>query len=89
MYQAFQSASRDGERLPITFEWVPKWNNRAIDDNMGVMVALGLDVPNFTKDVPNFTKDVPNFIKDVPRVPKYVLRWGMASNHFGMGSQIN
>ena len=55
---------------------------------MGVMVSLGLDVPNFTKDVPNFTKDV-NFIKDVPRVPKYVLRWGMASNHFGMGSQIN
>ena len=56
---------------------------------MGVMVALGLDVPNFTKDVPNFTKDVPNFIKDVPGVPKYILRWGMASNHFGMGSQIN
>ena len=42
---------------------------------MGVTVALGLDVPNF--------------IKNVPRVPKYVPRWGMTSNHFEMGSQIN
>ena len=49
---------------------------------MGVMVALGLDVPNFTNDVPNF-------IKNVPRVPKYVPRWGTTSNHFEMGSQIN
>ena len=49
---------------------------------MGVTVALGLDVPNFTNDVPNF-------IKNVPRVPKYVPRWGMTSNHFEMGSQIN
>ena len=46
---------------------------------MGVTVALGLDVPNFTNDVPNF-------IKNVPRVPKYVPRWGMTSNHFEMGS---
>ena len=49
---------------------------------MGVTVALGLDVPNFTNDVPNF-------IKNVLRVPKYVPRGGMTSNHFEMGSQIN
>ena len=35
---------------------------------MGVPIALGLDVPNFTKHVPNFMKDVPNFVKNVPRV---------------------
>ena len=26
---------------------------------MGVLEALGLDVPNFMKDVPNFVKNVP------------------------------
>ena len=26
--------------------------------------------------------NIPNFLKDVPRVPKFVLRWGMTSNHF-------
>ena len=35
---------------------------------MVVPVALGLDVPNFTKDVSNFMKDVPNFVKDEPRM---------------------
>ena len=30
-----------------------------------VLIAQGLDVPNFVKDVPNFLKDVPNFIKDL------------------------
>ena len=35
---------------------------------MGVLEAIGTDVPNLMNDVPNF-------VKDVPRVPKYVLRW--------------
>ena len=48
---------------------------------MGVMVALGLDVPNFTKDVPNFENDV-------PRVPKGVPKWGSTTNHFLLGSQM-
>ena len=36
---------------------------------MGVLEAIG-------SNVPNLMNDVPNFVKDVPRVPKYVLRWG-------------
>ena len=39
-------------------------------------------------DVPNLMKDVPNFVKDVPRVPNYVPRWGLAPNHFLMGSKM-
>ena len=35
---------------------------------MGVLEAIG-------SNVPNLMNDVPNFVKDVPRVPKYVLRW--------------
>ena len=63
---------------------------------MGVSESIGSDVPNlikdvhnFVKDVPNFVNDVPNFIKDVPNFvkdvlweSKFVLRWGMTSNHF-------
>ena len=48
---------------------------------MGVLVALGMDVPNFIRDVPNF-------IKDVPRVSKSIPRWGSVSNHFLMGSEM-
>ena len=33
-----------------------------------VLVAQGLDVPNF--------------VKDVPRVSKSIMRWGTTSNHF-------
>ena len=35
---------------------------------MGVLEAIGCDVPNFIKVVPNF-------VKDVPRVPKCFPRW--------------
>ena len=58
-------------------------------NKIGVLVAQGLDVPNFFKDVPNFVKDipysvkdVPDFVNDVPRVPKYVPTWGTTSNKF-------
>ena len=54
-----------------------------------VLVAQGLDVPNFfknvsnfVKNVSNFIKDVPNFVKNVPRVPKSILRWGTTFDHF-------
>ena len=50
--------------------------------------AIGSDVTNLIKDVPNFLKDVPNFVKDVPRVPKCIPRWGLAPNHFLMGSKM-
>ena len=46
-----------------------------MSNKIEVLVAQGLDVPNFFKVVPNFVKDVPNFINDIPRVPKFVLRW--------------
>ena len=46
---------------------------------MVVLVAFGVDEPNFINDVPNF-------VKDVPRVSKGVPRWGSASNHLWMGS---
>ena len=39
-------------------------------NKIGVLIAQGLDVPNFVKDVPNFVKDVPNFLKDVPNFIK-------------------
>ena len=45
---------------------------------MGVLEAIG-------SDVPNLMKDVPYFVKDVPRVPNYVPRWGSTPNHFLMG----
>ena len=32
--------------------------------------------------------DVPNLMKDVPRVPKCVTWWGLAPNHFLMGSKM-
>ena len=39
-------------------------------------------------DVPNLMKDVPNFVKDVLSVPKCIPRWGLAPNHFLMGSKM-
>ena len=45
---------------------------------MGVLEAIG-------SDVPNFVNDVPNVLKDVPRISKCVLRWGSAPNDFLMG----
>ena len=52
---------------------------------MGVLEALGSDVPNLMKDVPNFMKVVPNFVNDVPRVQKCFLKRGSVPNHFVMG----
>ena len=58
-------------------------------NKIGVLVAQGLNVPNFVKDVSNFVKDVsnfikdvPNFVKNVPRVPMSVPRSGITSNHY-------
>ena len=45
---------------------------------MGVLEAIG-------SNVPNFMKDVLNFVNDVPRVPNYVRRWGSTPN---LGSKI-
>ena len=44
-------------------------------NKIAILIAQGLDVPNFFKDVPNF-------VKDVSRVPKSILRSGTTSNHF-------
>ena len=41
---------------------------------MGVLEAIG--------------SDVPKFVKDVLRVPKCIPRWGSTMNPFLMGSQI-
>ena len=40
-----------------------------------VLIAQGLDIPNFFKDVPNF-------VKDVSIGPKSILKWGLTSNNF-------
>ena len=60
-----------------------------MDNNIGVLIAQGLDVPIFFKDVPNFVKDLPkilknlpNFVNGVPREPKFVPKWGSTFNHF-------
>ena len=45
---------------------------------MGILEAIG-------SDVPNLMKNVPNFVKVVPRVPKCVPSWGSAPKHFLMG----
>ena len=45
---------------------------------MGVLKAIG-------SDVPNLMKDVPNFVKDVPRVRKSVPKWGLTPNHLLVG----
>ena len=55
---------------------------------MGVLEAIGSNVPNLMKDVLNFMNDVPNFVKDVQRVPKCISRWGSAPNNFLMGSKM-
>ena len=47
-----------------------------------VLIAQGLDVPNFFKNVPNFVKDIPNFVNDVPRGPKSFSKWGPTYYHF-------
>ena len=44
-------------------------------NKIGVLIAQGLDVPNFVKDVPNF-------VNNIPRVPMFVPRSGMTSNHY-------
>ena len=41
-------------------------NKWTMDNNIGVLVARGLDVTNFVKDIPNF-------VMDVPRVPKSIM----------------
>ena len=40
---------------------------------IGMLVARGLDIPNFSKDVPNFVNNVPIFLKNVSRVPEFIL----------------
>ena len=40
-----------------------------------VLIAQGLDVPNFFKNVSNF-------VKDVLEGPKSIPKWGTTSNHF-------
>ena len=47
----------------------------------GVLIAIGMDVPNLIKDVPNFAKDV-------QRVPKFIPSWGLTSYHFLIGSKM-
>ena len=41
---------------------------------MGILEAIG--------------SNVPNFLKDAPRVPKCIPRWGWAPNHFLIGSKM-
>ena len=48
---------------------------------MGVLKAIGTNVPNLMKDVPNF-------VKNVPRIPECIPRWGSTPNHFPMGSKM-
>ena len=48
---------------------------------MGVLEAVG-------SNVPNLMKDVPNFVKDVASIPKCIPRWGSAPNQFLMGSKM-
>ena len=48
-----------------------------------VLIAQGLDVPNFFMDVPNF-------VNDVPKGPMSVPKWGTISNHFlRLSKEIN
>ena len=53
---------------PNHFLMGSKMKSWTIYVQMGVLEAIGLDVPNFIKNVPYF-------VKDVPRVPKCVPRW--------------
>ena len=48
---------------------------------MGVLEAIG-------SNVPNLMKDVPNFVKDVASIPKCIMRWGSSLNHFFMSSKM-
>ena len=66
---------------PVHFLMGSKKKSWTIHIQMGVLKAIGLDVPNLMKNVPKF-------VKDVPKVPKYVLRWGSTPNHFLVNSPI-
>ena len=66
---------------PNHFLMSSKMKSWTIHVQMGVLKAIG-------SDVPNLMNDVPNFIKDVPRVPKCIPRWGSAPKHFLMGSKM-
>ena len=52
-----------------------------IDVQIGVLGAIG-------SNVPNLMKDVPNFVKDVASIPKCIPRRGSAPNQFLMGSKM-
>ena len=50
-------------------------NKWTLGKEIRVLIASGLDVPNFLMDVPNL-------LKDVTKVPKSIQRWGTTFNHF-------
>ena len=66
---------------PKYFLMGSKMKLRTIHVQMGILEAIG-------SDVPNLMKNVPNFVKVVPRVPKCVPRWGSAPKNFLMGSKM-
>ena len=43
-------------------------NKWIIGNNIGVLVAQGLDISNFVKNVPNFLNDVLRFLKSVSKL---------------------
>ena len=49
-------------------------NKSTMGNKIGVLIAQGLDVPNFVKNVTKFVNEIPNFIKNIPRMPKSVPR---------------
>ena len=82
---------KDVPRVP---KCIPRWGSTPNHFFMGskmksctIHLQTG-DPETIGSDVPNLMKDVPNFVKDVLSVPKCIPRWGLAPNHFLMGSKM-
>ena len=52
--------------IPIKKTVVATGRRNGFWNNIEVLVAHGLDVPNCFKNMPNFIKYIPNFVKDIP-----------------------
>ena len=82
---------KDVPRVP---KCIPRWGSTPNHFFMGskmksctIHLQTG-DPETIGSNVPNLMKDVPNFVKDVLSVPKCIPRWGLAPNHFLMGSKM-
>ena len=83
---------KDVPKVPkCVLRWGLTPNHFLISSQMELWtIHVQMGVPEAIRsDVPNFEKHVLDFVKDVPKVPNCILRWGLTTNNFLMGFQMN